>query len=290
MRANRKVTPYLFVLPALAVFTFAVVVPFVLTFYYSFLDWNGYGEQTWRGLGNYSRLTRDAIFLTSFRNVLAYIAATLVVEVLAGLILAGLIHAQRRGTLVFRVVFFIPVLLPMVVIAVLWSFVYNPDIGLINDTLANIGLSGWQHIWLGDPNTALWAITVVSGWIFSGFFMVIFYAAFTQIPSDVIEAARLDGAGEWSIFWRVKVPMITSSIRVAALLCITGGLQSFDLFYVMTNGGPYHATEIPTTYIVRTVFHNQQVGYGSAMSVALTFVVVLVAGAFALLGRRRRVV
>ena len=164
-------------------------------------------------------------------------------------------------------------MLPLVVVAVLWSFVYNADFGLINAALGGVGLQGFQRVWLGDTSTALLAISFVSGWVFAGFYMIIFYAAFRQISSEVLEAARMDGAGEWALFRRVKVPMIRNAIAVAVLLCVTGGFQGFDLFFVLTNGGPYGATEIPTTYLVKTVFRNGDVGYGSAMAVVLTAIV-----------------
>ncbi len=164
-------------------------------------------------------------------------------------------------------------MLPMVVVAVLWSFVYNPDFGLVNAGLAAVGLEELQRVWLGDTSTALLAVSLVSGWVFAGFYMMIFYAAFRQIPSEAVEAARLDGAGEWALFSRIKVPMIRSVVWVTVLLCVTGGFQGFDLFFVLTNGGPYGATEIPTTYLVKTVFRNGDVGYGSAMAVILTAIV-----------------
>ena len=183
---------------------------------------------------------------------------------------------MSTGRLWFRVAIFTPVMLPMVVVAVLWSFVYNPDFGLLNGALGALGLEGLQRIWLGDTSTALLAISVVSGWVFAGFYMMIFYAAFRQIPSEVIEAARLDGAGEWALFRRVKVPMIRGATGVAVLLCVTGGFQGFDLFFVLTNGGPYGSTEIPTTLLVKTVFRDGEVGYGSAMAVLLTAIVLAV--------------
>jgi raffinose/stachyose/melibiose transport system permease protein len=256
------------------VFAFAVLVPLVVTVGYSFTEWDGFGAMSWVGPDNYLRAARDPVFRESFVHVLLYIAATIVLEVLAGLGLAGLLSARGRGSVWFRVALFAPVMLPLVVVAVLWSFVYNPDFGLVNAALGAAGLDGLQRIWLGDPDTALWAISVVSGWVFAGFYMTIFYAAFTQIPSDVVEAARLDGAGEWSIFRRVKVPMIRNAVAVAILLCVTGGFQGFDLFFVLTNGGPFGATEIPTTYLVKVVFRNADVGYGSAMAVVLTLIVV----------------
>jgi raffinose/stachyose/melibiose transport system permease protein len=287
MKPARAVAPYVFLAPALLVFGFAVLVPLVVTVGYSFTEWDGFGPMTWVGADNYLRAARDPIFRDSFLHVLGYIGATIVLEVMVGLGLAGLLTARRNRSVWFRVAIFTPVMLPLVVVAVLWSFVYNPDFGLVNAALAAAGLEDLQRIWLGDPSTALLAISVVSGWVFAGFFMTIFYAAFSQVPSEVVEAARLDGAGEWDIFRRVKVPMIRSAIAVAVLLCVTGGFQGFDLFFVLTNGGPFGATEIPTTYLVKVVFRNADVGYGSALAVVLTLVVVTVGIAFVRLQRSR---
>jgi raffinose/stachyose/melibiose transport system permease protein len=267
--------PYLFLVPALGVFGFAVLYPVLMTGYYSLTEWNGYGTQLFVGFANYIKIASDTLFAQSFLHVIIYILVTLVLEVLVGLILAGVV-ASRKGSLWFRVAIFTPVMLPMVVVAVLWSFVYNPDFGLVNAMLEAVGLGEYTRIWLGDPATALLAICVVSGWVFAGFYMTIFYAAFKQLPAEVIEAAKLDGANEWQLFWRIKVPMIRNAIEVGVLLCITGGFQGFDLFYVLTNGGPYYSTEIPTTYLVRAVFKNGEVGYGSAMAIVLTLVVVVV--------------
>src|SRR5262245_33438996 len=286
MKPTRSVTPWLFLAPGLAVFGAAVLLPMVLTVGYSFTDWNGFGPMTFTGLDNYVRALNDTLFRASFVHVLGYIAATLVLEVAVGLGLAGLVSA-RPGGLWFRVAIFTPVMLPMVVVAVLWAFVYNPDFGLLNGALEAVGLEQLQRIWLGDTSTALLAICVVSGWVYAGFYMLIFYAAFRQVPGEVLEAARLDGATEWTLFRRIKVPMIRHVTAVAVLLCVTGGFQGFDLFFVLTNGGPYGATEIPTTLLVKTVFRNGDVGYGSAMAVLLTAVVVGVGLVYSKLQNRR---
>lgn len=287
MKPTRPIAPWLLLGPALVVFAGAVLLPMLVTTGYSLTEWNGFGPMTWVGLDNYTRALADPVFIGSFGHVLVYIAATLVLEVLLGLGLAGL-ASMRRGGLWFRVAIFTPVMLPMVVVAVLWRFVYNPDFGLLNGFLEAVGLKSLTHQWLGDPATALLAVSVVSGWVYAGFYMMIFYAAFRQVPAEVVEAARLDGAGEWSLFLRVKVPMIRGAIAVAVLLCVTGGFQGFDLFYVMTNGQPYGATEIPTTLLVRTVFQFGNVGYGSAQAVLLTAVVVGVGIVYARLSSRRQ--
>ena len=285
MKPARSLTPWLFMAPALALSGFAVLLPMVLTVGYSFTEWNGFGEMTFVGLENYIAAATDPIFRDSFIHVCLYIAATLVLEVLVGLVLAGIVSAAR-GRLWFRVAIFTPVMLPMVVVAILWSFVYNADFGLVNAALGALGLEGLQRVWLGDTSTALLAVSLVSGWVYAGFYMMIFYAAIRQIPSEVLEAARMDGAGEWVLFRRIKVPMIRNAIAIAVLLCVTGGFQGFDLFFVLTNGGPYGATEIPTTYLVKVVFRNGDVGYGSAMAVLLTAIVVGVGLAYARLQRR----
>jgi raffinose/stachyose/melibiose transport system permease protein len=285
LKAERRILPWLFLAPGLAVFGLAVLVPMALTAGYSFTEWNGFGAMTFVGLDNYASALDDDLFRASFIHVVIYIAATLVLEVGVGLGLAGLIDQRRRNTW-FRVAIFAPVMLPMVVVAVLWSFIYNPDFGLINGGLEGAGLEQFQRIWLGDPQTALLAISVVSGWVYAGFYMMIFYAAMRQVPTEVVEAARLDGANEWAVFRHIKVPMIRGAIGVAILLCVTGGFQGFDLFFVLTNGGPLGATEIPTTLLVKTVFRNGDVGYGSAMAVLLTAVVVAVGLVYARLQRR----
>lgn len=276
MKPTRAWSPYALVAPAVVLFAFVVLVPSVFNTVLSFASWSGTDTLQFIGLDNYLRAFRDDIYLMAYRNTFGYIGLTLILEVLVGLVLAGLVTMTSRRTAFYRVAFFVPVTLPMIVIAVLWSFVYSDDIGLINSGLRAAGLDGLARVWLGDPGTALIAVSVVSGWIYAGFYMAIFYAALQRIPRHIIEAALLDGASQWRIFLSVKVPMIRPMIEVAVLLCVTGAFQSFDLFYVMTNGGPDHATEIITTYLVEVVFRFHDLGYGAALSTIMTIVVVVI--------------
>ena len=271
MKPTSKFGVLILVAPSLLIYTFAVLLPFAGTIGLSFARWNGFGTPEFAGVDNYIRAFRDTVFVSSFGHMLFYIATTLVVEVAVGLVLAGVITSNRFMGFP-RVALFIPVMLPMVVIAVLWGAVFNPDFGSMNAFLSAVGLEEWRQVWLGNPATALPAISLVSGWIFAGFYMAIFNAAFARLPQDVLESARLDGANELTLFWRIKVPMIRQITSVAMLLCITGGIQGFDLFYVMTNGGPYNSTEVPTTYMVKAVFRDMEIGFGSSLSVILTVV------------------
>ena len=274
MKANRSWTPYVLIAPAVLVFFFVVLLPAILNTGLSFVDWSGTNEMVFVGLDNFTRAFADDIYLTAYRNTFAYIGLTLILEVFVGLVLAGLVTMKGRKTAFYRIAFFVPVMLPMLVIAVLWSFVYSDDIGLINTGLRSLGLGELALVWLGNPATALIAVSIVSGWIYAGFYMAIFYAALRRIPTHIIEAATLDGASEARIFFSVKVPMIRRIIEVGVLLCVTGAFQSFDLFYVMTNGGPNHATEIVTTYLVEVVFRFRNIGYGAALATIMTIVVV----------------
>jgi raffinose/stachyose/melibiose transport system permease protein len=276
MKPTARWIPYLLVAPAFAIFSIAILGPIIATFGLSLTDWDGFSTPSFVGLKNFNKAFGDQIYMSAYWHAAVYILATLFLEVVIGLLLAGLVSAKRNTTF-YRVAFFTPVMLPLVVISVLWSFLLNPDMGILNRILGNLGLESWQRIWLGDQATALLSISVISGWIFAGFYMAIFYAGFQRIPSTIIESARLDGASEWQLLRKIKIPMIKNLTEVAILLCFTGGIQVFDLVYVLTNGGPYDTTQFPTTYLVRVVFRDQQMGYGSALAVILTLVVVTVA-------------
>lgn len=274
MRPSSRWTPYLLVGPAVLFFAFVVGLPLLGTIWMSFTKWSGTNRMRFIGIDNFTRAIHDTVYQRAYLNTFIYIAATLVLEVAVGFALAGLVSIQGKRTLWYRITFFIPVMLPMVVIAVLWSFIYSDDGGLINSFLTGIGRGDLRRVWLGDPGTALLAVSVVSGWIYAGFYMAIFYAGLQRVPRSLLEAARLDGASEWDLFFKIKAPLVRGMTEVAVLLCITGAFQSFDLFYVMTKGGPDHATEIITTYLVSTVFVDHEVGYGAALSVIMTLVVV----------------
>lgn len=273
MKPTTRWVPYILIAPAFLIFTVAILGPILATFALSLTDWNGFSTPSFVGFENFTRAFEDKIYVSAYWHAGFYIFVTLFLEVVVGLLLAGLVSAKRNTTF-YRVAFFTPVMLPLVVISVLWSFLLNPDMGILNKILGDLGLESWQRIWLGDQSTALLSISVISGWIFAGFYMAIFYAGFQRIPSTIIESARLDGASEWQLLYKIKVPMVKNIIEVAILLCFTGGIQIFDLVYVLTNGGPYETTQFPTTYMVRVVFRDQQMGYGSALAVILTLVVV----------------
>ena len=265
-----------FVAPALLLFGGFVLLPVLSAFYYAFTHWDGFTAPRWAGFANFQRAFADPVHLMSYVHVVLYIAGTLVFEVALGLGVAVLLNSERRGFSLLRGFYFSPVVLSMSAAGVLWSFVLDYRSGLLNSVLRAIGARDLALPWLSEPGTALLAIIVVSGWKYSGFYMVIFFAALRRIPQNLYEAAMLDGAGPFRRFYHVTLPLLRQNVMVAVLLAVTGGFAGFDLFFTMTNGGPFGATEVPATWIMKTAFDKGQLSYGIAMTVVLAVVVMVI--------------
>jgi len=260
--------------PALALYLAFVIGPLLGVAALSLFQWDGVGPARFLGLANYTRaLFGDPIFVRSFFNNALYIGLTLGMEVGFGLLFAAALQARLPLAGFWRALFFSPMILSMVVVGLLWSFVLNPDFGMLNAALRQAGRSDWERSWLGDEGTALVAVSAVSGWRYAGFYMALFAAGLRRIPGEVLEAARLDGAAEGTLFRRITLPLLAPVTAVAVLLCVTGGFQSFDLFFVMTDGGPFHSTEIPALWMIKKAFNRQSLGYGSALGVLMTLAV-----------------
>ena len=266
----------LFVAPALLLFGGFVLLPFSSAFYYAFTHWDGFTAPRWAGLANFERAFADTVHLMSYVHVVLYILGTLVFEVALGLVVAVLLNSERRGFSLLRGFYFSPVVLSMSAAGVLWAFVLDYRTGLLNSLLRTFGAGDLAQPWLSQSSTALIAIMVVSGWKYSGFYMVIFFAALKRIPNSLYEAATLDGAGPIRRFFSITLPLLRQNVMVAVLLAIAGGFAGFDLFFTMTNGGPFGATEVPATWIMKTAFDKNQLSYGIALTVVLAVVVMAI--------------
>lgn len=277
-------------LPALLLFSAFVILPLGASLYYAFTQWDGLTAPTWTGVRNFVRAFSDATYLRSYVNVSLYILGTIFVEVGFGLVMAVLLNSDRPGFALMRVLFFSPVVLSMVAAGLLWTFVYDLRFGLLNAFLANVGLHDVTNAWLANPRTALAAVTLVSGWKYAGFYMIIYLAALRRIPRTIYEAATLDGAGPFQQFTRITLPLLRETTVVTLLLCITGGFGAFDLFFTMTNGQPFGATEIPTTWIVKQAFDLNNMGYGIALTVIMAVVIGVVSIVYLKRTARRDVV
>ena len=273
-RRQEMRTAYLFLLPALLIYLVFVAWPVVQSIYFGFFEWNGLGkEMTFNGLQNYvDMFTKDAVFLQSLGNSLIATLVLALVPTALGLGFAALFSNLRGGGL-YRSAIFLPYLVAMVAVGTIWSWIYNPRIDAPGILLQAVGLGGWVHDWLGDKATALAAALVPGIWRFTGFAIVIFYAAIQSIPVDLYEAARVDGASGWQSFWKITLPLVRQAMIIVVVWMTMDALKLFDLIFVLTRGNPNHATEMIATWMFANTFRHYKMGYGAAMSVVLFLII-----------------
>lgn len=275
-RPRRSVKPYLYVAPAFVVFAVFLGAPVVQTVQYSFYNWDGLGAATVAGLENYVAVFEDERLRDSFVHagglMLFYAAA----PVFIGLVLSALIsraHALRTMSF-FRTVLFLPQVIATVVIATIWISIYSRD-GLFNQTLRLVGLDSITRVWLGDHTFALIAIGLIGTWLNIGLCLVLFLSGIGNIPPELFEAARLDGAGRVREFVAITLPSLRGQIAVALTLTVVSALKTFDLVFITTRGGPGNATSVPAYEAYNRAFNTGQVGLASAVAVVLTIVIVV---------------
>jgi raffinose/stachyose/melibiose transport system permease protein len=283
--SGRRGVPWLLLLPGGAIYVAVMIAPAIASVVYSLTDFTGLGEAHFIGLDNYRETLSDPQASGSLKNTLLLTVVSVVVMNAIGLVLALALHRPFRGRTLLRVIFFAPVVLSPVVIGYLWQYIYSPD-GGINRVLGTFGLDGLEHVWLGEPGVALWAIAAVFIWQNVGLSMIIFAAGLEGVPDDLLEAAELDGAPPWRRFRDIVFPLLAPALTVNVALALIGGLRIFDQVLAMTGGGPGYATETVSTVIYKE-FANGEYAYSTALAVELTAVIVLLSAAQVLVLRRR---
>lgn len=257
-------------MPALVIYLSVVALPVFSTAYNSFFKWNLVDTKKFIGIKNFVQLfTIDAIFKTSITNTLLLLVLSIVIEVPFAIILALAITRTVRGSRYYKTVYFMPNILASVAVGLLWSFVYNPEFGIINRLLTAMGLENATGLWLADQKAVMPCIMVVICWQFIGYHMIIYLAAIENIPQSLIEIATIDGANLRQRIFHIILPLIKPIIRIDTVLIATGSLRYFDLIYVMSNGGPNHSSEVMALYMYYKSFRDMQYGYGSAIAVVL---------------------
>lgn len=277
----------LFLAPALLVYLLYAIYPIGQTFVYSLRDWSGIGEGTYIGLANYQEALQDSIFWRALRNNLVLVVASIIIQLPISLALALLLSTRFLGWRFVRAIYFFPLLLSTVAIGLVWIQIYNPSFGLLNGALDAIGLGNLQRAWLGNEATALPAIIVAVCWQYIPFYMVLFIAGLTTIPTELYEAAKIDGSGKWESFRHITLPLLRPIIRTAAILSLIGSLKFFDLVWVMTGGGPNRASELMATYMYERAFFTFRMGYGSAIATLLFIIAFVVTTLTIVIDQRR---
>ncbi len=256
-----------FVLPGLIWFCLIALVPVVQSAGYSFLEWDSITQARFIGLDNYLSLLKDPLFHRAVINSLILAAASVFIQLPLSMLLALVLASGVKGENTYRNLFFVPVIISGTIIANLWMKVYHPSYGLLNIALQALGVPGLQREWLGDTSTALAACFVPMVWQYIGYHMLLFYSAAKSISEEIFEAARVDGASKIQIALRITLPQIVPMIKACVIFAIIGSLKSFDILYILTRGGPVHATEVPSLLMFTKIFTTNQYGYASAIAI-----------------------
>ncbi len=274
-------------LPALAVYLFIVLIPTVQSVWYSFWNWTGVGAATWAGLGNYVDFFTDPDLATALRHTLVFVVFYSILPIVLGLVSAALVSRSKvRGAGIFRTVIFLPQVLTSVVIVVMWNELFSSH-GLVNATLRAVGLGALAQPWLGSFDWALPVLGLAGTWTTMGLCMLLFVSGVGNIPSELYDAVRVDGAGAVREFFTVTLPGLVPQLAVALTLTVIGALRVFDLVWLTTHGGPGNSTLTPSILLYQTAFTNGEVGAGAAIGVCLAIVSILIAAGIVSLTDRR---
>jgi multiple sugar transport system permease protein len=267
---RREWTAYLFLSPALLIFAIFTVFAVGYSFYLSFHAWNILETaKPFVGFDNYTRLMDDRRFRDSIVNTIYYTVLSVPASMVLGLLIALLLNQQIRARGLFRTCFYLPVVTPLVVAAIIWKWVYNGDYGLLNYYLMKIHVIDEPLLWLSNKDLAMPAVVIMSVWKSVGFNMVIFLAGLQAIPQDYYDAAKIDGATGWRRLKDITIPLLSSTTFFLLIISVLGSFQVFTQIFIMTNGGPVRKTTTVVYYIYTTAFKNFDMGYASAMAYAL---------------------
>lgn len=275
-KKEKRLLPYLFMLPAILIFVFVYAGPMLATFVLGFTDWNGISPGfDFIGLKNFIKIFTDKNLMEPLLNTFEFTILTVVIQGILALLLAVALNKSFRGRNFFRTVLFLPCVVSMVAVGYAWSLIFNPVMGPLGLIAEHFG---WQFLanikWLSDPQIVMYSIVLVNVWQWTGYNMVIYLAGLQSIPTHLYEAASIDGAGKVYQFFKITLPLVAPSITINVVLSTMGGLKAFDLMYVMTNGGPGHASETFAMASVDAFFRQKNAGLGSAMAF-LMFIMIL---------------
>jgi raffinose/stachyose/melibiose transport system permease protein len=279
-RKKMKIMPILFLLPSILFLTTFVYVPLIQNFYNSFFDFSVFSPaKTFVGWDNFRILLTDKVISVALLNNFKYAIISVALQVGLALVLAYILEDKIFGRVApfFRVVYFMPVMISISVIALLFGFVYNPQMGLLNSFLELIGLESIAEVWLGNSTTAIYAVIAMSQWQSIGFIMMLFIVAIQKIPKELYEAADIDGAGKIRKFFSITVPQVKEAIFVNTLITITGSMLVFNEPYILTNGGPGFSSMTMSVHMYQEGFVKDNMGYASSLAVIIFVITALLA-------------
>ena len=263
--------PWLFLAPALLIYSVVVVYPMIYSSWLSLFRWDGVAPtKVFVGFDNYvTLLTQNDVFWIALRNNAVWLVAALLLPTSIGLGLAILLNSKFRGSHIFRSIFYFPAVLSLAVVGLIWTWIYHPDLGLLNQALIAGGLKSFTRNWLSDPNIALYPVIIAATWNAVGLPMLLFLAGLQTIPEELHEAAKVEGAGPIRRFLYVTFPLLRETTLVVLAITAISALKAYDIIYAMTNGGPANRTQLLSTWMYFLTYNYNQVGLGTAIAVVL---------------------
>ncbi|MFA5468372.1 MAG: sugar ABC transporter permease [Sphaerochaetaceae bacterium] len=276
-RSIYAIAGYVATLPALLLVVILLLFPMLQNLYYSFTSWDALTNPVWVGLENYKELFSDPNFLLSFRNTIIWVIATLVFPVFGGLLIASFIR-DLKGEEIFKSIIFFPLAISFVSTGIIWINMFASNSGVLNGLLSLLSGRVIKVQWLAEAPRNTYSMIVAWTWQQTGTNMVLFLMGLTSIPRDPVEAALIDGANKWQTFRFVTVPMLRPITTVVIAQALVNSFKTFDLIYVITRGGPYRSTETLAVTMYRESFTMFRLGYGAAISVVLSFIIILISG------------
>ncbi len=273
--------------PAVIIFCFFVIVPIFWSIYYGFFQWKGIGEATFIGFDNYKEILTGNVFWKALKNNMIIVFASIFGQVPIAMVLSLLLLKNSVFNRIIRASVFMPMVLSTVVIGLIWGYIYHPQFGLVNYLLELVGLESWTRVWLSDPKVNMYAVSVPIIWNYIGPYLIIFIASLQNIPSEIDDAAKIDGALAHKKLFYVTLPMLRDTVKVVLVLCISGSLKAFDHVIVMTGGGPAQSTELLASYMYNNTFNIYRYGFGSAISTLIIIISIILIGLNQILMRRK---
>jgi raffinose/stachyose/melibiose transport system permease protein len=263
--------PWLFLAPSLLIYTVVVVYPMVYSAYLSLFQWDGISPtKTFVGLGNYVMLfTQNDVFWIALKNNAIWLVFALLLPTSIGLGLALLLNTKFRGSHIFRSIFYFPAVLSLAVVGLIWTWIYQPDLGLLNQVLGSISLKSLQRNWLSDPLIAIYPVIIAATWNAVGLPMLLYLAGLQTIPEELHEAAKVEGAGPVKRFIYITFPLLRETTLIVLAITAINALKAYDIIYAMTNGGPANRTQLLSTWMYFLTYNYNQVGLGTAIAVVL---------------------
>lgn len=286
MRRNQWKIAMVFLLPYLLIFSIFRFIPSVGGLVVSFFKWSLGGDPKFVGIDNYVNLAQDGSFYTSIRNTLSFFVLTVPVLVVASLLLAMLLNQKLAGRRVMRTISIIPYVLIPSIVGIMWNWMFDNNFGLLNYYIKKLG--GSPVFWLTDERFALIAVSIVVVWTYIGYDMILFLAGLQGIPKETYEAAEVDGASTFQVFWHITLPLLKPVTMMVSTLTLVNVVQLFDQIYVMTNGGPGTSTLTMVQYMYTSAFTNYELGYGSAIEVVILVLLMVLITVQNRIGNRER--